>query len=389
MDELFSALDIKLPLSAQDLQKLIDWCEHTISTDLQSEGDLQTRAAFYQGLASLFLNEIQPHMLLDDLTAPVASFEGMSSLQHIVNHGFDVYLKTIHPTPEQINVAHNGISLLAYAVAAGHVHTTEALLSLGADPKEKATGGASYLLRVLMLPIAYDEKMPKNKQAIYRLLSPFYPDLLAEKDSYGDTVLHKMALHGYTQLIEEILSKPETIELAFISNNFVHYPIHTAILNAQPDSLRLLIQVKGAGDIKDAKKRGPLHYAALYGNHEMVDHCLPYCDKNAVDIYSRTPLICASIANNLQSLQALLASGVEVNEVDYEGRSALHYAVESNNLEAVTQLLTQDSIQVNIGDLHSHNPLDLVTEHTPDADKMSQLLIKHGAHLFSSAKPRA
>ena len=379
MDELFRTLDIKLPLSSEDLQTLIHWCEHTISTDRQSTEDLEKRAAFYEHLASLFLEQIQPYINREDLTAPIATFDGMSSLQCIVNNGFDVYLKSLTPTPEQINTAHNGISLLVYAAAAGRLHTTEALLSLRASPTDKPTHRVPLLFTVLMLPIAHDAQMVENKQQLYRLLSPFYPNLLQEKDESGDTVLHNMSVHGYTQLIQEVLSRPDMKELPFISNNFIHYPIHTAILNGQYDCVKLLIQVEGVGDLKDAKGRTPLHYAAQYGDQEMVGFCIPYGDKNAADIQGQTPLIRASIADNDLALTALLASGVDINATDNEHKTALHHAVESNHLRIVSQLLKQEGIHLNVADANAHNPLDLVKMNTPNGNEIRRLLIEHGA----------
>ena len=43
------------PTSAEDLDKLINWCETTVSTDLHFEGSLEERFSSYQDLASGFL----------------------------------------------------------------------------------------------------------------------------------------------------------------------------------------------------------------------------------------------------------------------------------------------------------------------------------------------
>ena len=85
------------------------------------------------------------------------------------------------------------------------------------------------------------------------------------------------------------------------------------------------------------------------------------------------------MTNNIAAMKELISSNAQVNLTDDNHRSALHYAVELNNPDAVKLLLAAPDIEVNIGDYESHNPLDLVREHTPKGDEIRELLIAKGA----------
>ncbi|MFT4059024.1 MAG: ankyrin repeat domain-containing protein [Legionella sp.] len=378
-EELCRELDIKSSSSNQDLEKLIHWCENTISTDIHFQGALQERLDFYKDLATDFLEYIKPNVLVDNLTAPVSLFEEKTSLQVIVDSGLNIYLKALNPSAMQVNSKVNGVTLLLLSAVRGHLHTTETLLSLGANPKEKNNKGAPILFVTLALPIDHDEQMKINKQSIYILLSPYFDNILNERNESGDTILHIMSLNGYDQLIDSLLSEEQTKELAFIANNSIHYPIHAAILNGQHHCVNSLIRVDGVEKLTDAKGRNALHYAALYSDREMVKSCLKFCSKDSFDIHHQNPLILASIANNADVVAELLNCGSEINATDDEHRSALHYAVALNKLSVVKQLLENPNINVNISDSYSQNPLDLVQQNTTEGAQINELLIAHRA----------
>lgn len=365
-------LDSSTP-SNQSLSKLIHWYETTVSTDQHVEGDLSECFTTYKELASDFLEHIQPNILTDNLTAPVPAFKGLSSLQLIVDKGLDVYLKELKPTPEQIN-SKTSYTLLQLAAARGHLHTTERLLSLGAEPQEKTPNGNSILFNALILPTVYNKTMKENKQAIYALLSKYCKT--DERNDSGESILHIMSIYGYETLLQEILTQAKP--LAFIPDNLMHYPVHSAILNGRHDCVQLLLAVDGMGALTDEKGRNALHYAAEYGNEEMVNICLKSIPKDSVDGQNRTPLILATIAHNNVAVAKLIDDAL-VNMTDSDDKSALHYAVESNNVEAVKLLLAVPSVVVNISDYESHTPFDLIKENTPAGDEIKKLLLARGA----------
>ncbi|MCL9685685.1 ankyrin repeat domain-containing protein [Legionella maioricensis] len=362
--------------SDESLSKLIHWCETTVSTDRHFEGELQECFASYKELASDFLENIQPNVLANKLTTPVPAFKDLTPLQFIAYNGLDIYLKKLNPSREQINNEAN-YTLLQLAAVRGNLHMTEDLLSLGANPQGKSPNGNSILFDTLTLPVVYDEKMKQNKQAIYLLLSEHFKTILEERNESGDSILHIMCIFGYKKLVEGMLAQVK--QLAFVPNNLMHFPIHSAVLNGQHDCVKLLLAVDGVGQLTDAEGRNALHYAAQYGDQNMVKICLSSISPNSLSTQDQTPLILAAATNNMAAMQELISSHAQVNITDNNHRSALHYAVELNNPDAVKLLLTAPDIDVNIGDYESHNPLDLVQEHTPKGDEIRELLIAKGA----------
>lgn len=362
--------------TTESLSKLIHWCETTISTDQHFEGDLGERFASYKALAADFLGHIQPNIQAEKLTTPVPAFKDLTPLQFLVDKGFDSYLKTLKPSPEQINTKTN-YTLLQLAAARGNLHMTENLLALGANPQEKTPNGHSILFDALMLPNDYDDKLKQRKQAIFTLLMKHCKTLLDERNESGDTILHIMSTFGYNKLLKEMLAQEK--QLAFTSNNLSHFPIHSAILNGQHDCVKWLLAVDGVEQLTDDEGRNALHYAAQYGDNDMVKTCLNTKTIDSVDTQGQTPLMLAAIAHNSEAVKAFIAAGAQINLTDNESRSALHYAVESNHVEAVRLLLATGSIDVNPSDYESHTPLDLVQEHTPDGEAIRNLLVAHGA----------
>lgn len=367
--------------SMESLSKLIHWCETTISTDQQFEGDLGERFASYKALATDFLGHIQPNIQAEKLTTPVPAFKDLTPLQFLVDKGLDIYLKTLKPSPEQLNSQAN-YTLLQLAAARGNLHMTENLLSLGANPREKTPNGHSILFDALMLPINSDEKMKQKKQAIYSLLSQQDKTALQERNESGDSVLHLMSQFGYDELVKATLTQAK--QLAYTSNNLSHFPIHSAILSGQQECVKLLLAVEGVDELTDDEGRHALHYAAQYGDKDMVKRCLNSKTLDSADRQGQTPLILATIAHNLDAINELLAFGAQINLTDNESRSALHYAVESNDVDGVKRLLTASNIDVNLSDYDSHTPLDLIQEHTPDGESIKNLLTAHGASKTAS-----
>lgn len=335
-------IDLSFP-SQEGLEALKLWYEQTVSSELHIEGTMQTRFKLYQQAATTFLEEIQPYIQTNHLTTPVPEFNGMTSLQYIVVQGFDVYLKNLQPNTEQILTKTHGNTLLHLAAALGHVHVTRALLALGASLNETNANNESALFSALLLPVAYDSQLKKNKEVVFALLSHDLDTLSTVKNQSGDTLLHLMAVHGYDQLIEKTLRGHDS-SLVFISNNSCHYPIHSAILNAQHPCARLLLAVKEGEQLADAKGRNALHYAAKYGDDAMMQICLNSpIDKDSLDKQKQTPLMLAAMANNANAVTQLMDCGADMNKTDDFNKNALHYAIESDAIDCIKLLASNDT----------------------------------------------
>lgn len=89
------------------------------------------------------------------------------------------------------------------------------------------------------------------------------------------------------------------------------------------------------------------------------------------------PLIEAVKDNNLDSIKSLIKDGTDVNAYDQDGATALHWAVEQDNVDAVKTLLDAKGVHVNNITFGAQSALDLAK--TPE---IQELLAAHGGMHF-------
>jgi len=104
-------------------------------------------------------------------------------------------------------------------------------------------------------------------------------------------------------------------------------PLENAILNGDLDQVRM--HLEAGVDLNQTipgDSAYPLHYAA---NSQadiiqlLIDHG---ADVDVRDDKGKTPLHCASVTANLENMRALLENGADVNAVDDEGNTPLQLA---------------------------------------------------------------
>jgi len=177
------------------------------------------------------------------------------------------------------------------------------------------------------------------------------------------------------------------------------------------------------GDIvvgsKDAAGRTALHLAASEGHAQLVSYLLESkADPSAKDAHGNTPfndcvrlkhdnvvklirkhdpniafklpnndmgvLLCqAAFGNNLADLKRLVLNGVDPNESDYDGRTALHLAASEGHME-ILEYLVEIRANIMCRDRFGGTPLEDVVRHNFDlrnADQVQALLRKQGATL--------
>jgi ankyrin repeat protein len=304
--------------TADQLVQLKIWCTQNISQDRIYPGTEGSPKEY-----EYYINLVKHYLKLQTAHSPI---------QYAVQHGFNRFIEGTEAEPQTFNQeTSHGPSPLYIAAQMGHYHTVLALLAKGANPHQLNKQMQLPLGAALMLPIIANPRLKANKIKIAeRLLEETSNDELKHRDISGNTICHLMAVYGFSQLLEKLLQSHS--KLALIHNNNASTPLHAAILNQQSQCVRVLLQVEGASTGLDAKKRMAIHYAALYGNEQIIELCCAQCpDLNALDTDGKTPLILAIEAKNTTAVKLLLLHGADKSHLDTQGMSPLELAQEGGD----------------------------------------------------------
>jgi cytohesin len=120
----------------------------------------------------------------------------------------------------------------------------------------------------------------------------------------------------------------------------------------------------------------PLHYAAMYGRHEIAELLLERgADPNIQDNDGDTPLHLAAANGYSEIVKLLLEHGADPNVQDYGGMTPLHYAA-TGYLEVV-ELLLEHGANPNIQNNNGYTPLHYAVANCRVG--VARVLLDHGA----------
>ena len=307
-EQLSKKLKLYLLEDTMRLNVLKDWCREHISRDINYTGELSY--SLYLQLAEEFLDRFIPYTQAHP-TVITAEMDNLTPVQYAAYRGFDRFLESSkHISEDQLNKGNaSNMTPLHLAGQLGHVYTVDVLLAKGADPTKKNAREEIPLHVALAIPFSCTDQFKANKETIFRKLWQSNPITLAYKDREGNTVIHRMASHGYDQLISDVLDAYTEGALQF--NNYGHYPIHSAILNNQINCAKRLLSIPTVATLADTEKRVAIHYAALYGNQEMMELCYEVTDNlNIGDTAGKTALMLANEAGNHLAEEVLAVHGI-------------------------------------------------------------------------------
>ena len=94
--------------------------------------------------------------------------------------------------------------------------------------------------------------------------------------------------------------------------------------------------------------RTALHYAAMKGNVTIIKMMESefQADLGVLNAFGQTLLHAAAELNQPVSIVYLLSKGFDINSRDNDGESALHYAAEAGNINALGFLLADDNCDI-------------------------------------------
>ncbi|MGX5609197.1 ankyrin repeat domain-containing protein [Bacillus cereus] len=106
-------------------------------------------------------------------------------------------------------------------------------------------------------------------------------------------------------------------------------------------------------------------------------------DVNAKDIDNDTPLItcCRQDSSNHKPVELLLKAGAEVNVVNVDGMSSLHYTVEQDHISIANLLLENNAIITTriVQDIKSENMVELFEKYITKMDEETEIAFRMNA----------
>eukprot|EP00736_Rhodelphis_marinus_P013191 Rmarinus@m.7163 len=153
--------------------------------------------------------------------------------------------------------------------------------------------------------------------------------------------IYSTAAHGDATRLLEYLNSESGLEQAQEPDDVNQaLPLHYAALYGHADCVRLFLE-RGVFPESDAKSRSPLHLAAAKDHARVVrEFAATSQDLNPVDGEGRTPLHYAVLTGAINAVPAILHASQQAAEIhDNDGRTPLRCAVENENALMVSQII--------------------------------------------------
>lgn len=305
-------------VSKEEIDRLATWIKENISSDICFSGEI---SFIYNRLLSYmktYFNEFLPKTFgVDEQLKKVAVSDVISDA---AMKGYNHYIEKLEASALDWNqVDQNGMSPLHWGALKGHSATVDVLLQKNVNLNLITKKRKRPLECSIFIPAKHGSSLIQSKMYIFKKLYPLTQGSNVYQDATGDSVLHKIALHGLIELLDTI--EGDLVTLGKIKNNIDEYPIHTALKNGHEHIAMFLLEHDLSQiELMDMKKRTILHYACIFGGSvQLVQKCCDSMkDLDTRDINNQTPLDLAREAERLDVVEFLIEKGAK-------SASELHY----------------------------------------------------------------
>ncbi|KAM6361415.1 nuclear factor NF-kappa-B p105 subunit isoform 6-T8 [Alca torda] len=191
--------------------------------------------------------------------------------------------------------------------------------------------------------------------------------LTVVQDDNGDNVLHLAIIHLRTELVKNLLEVIPDLnynDIINMRNDLYQTPLHLAVITKQAEVVEDLLKAGADVSLLDRHGNSVLHLAATEGDDKILSLLLkhkkisPMVDLSNGEGLSAIHMVV--MANSMSCLKQLIAAGVNVNAQEQKsGRTALHLAVEHENIPLAGCLLLEGDADVDSTTYDGTTPLHI------------------------------
>merc|ERR1711874_159652 len=186
---------------------------------------------------------------------------------------------------------------------------------------------------------------------------------LGQRDEYGHTPTHWMALNGHASIARFLVQNRGNVD-HHSNNGQGPRPIHWASRNGHVAVVDILLSAGVAVDATDHKGPTPLMMACMFGRSMMAAFLLgKQAAPHLTDINGDSALHWAAYKGFPGLMQMLINSGFNPQKPDNFGSSPLHLACISGNIAAVKLLCAKSTVELEPRDRNRKTPLELAAKH--------------------------
>ncbi|KAM6077008.1 nuclear factor NF-kappa-B p105 subunit isoform 2-T2 [Chlamydotis macqueenii] len=191
--------------------------------------------------------------------------------------------------------------------------------------------------------------------------------LTVVQDENGDNVLHLAIIHLHTELVRNLLEVMPDLnynDIINMRNDLYQTPLHLAVITKQAEVVEDLLKAGADVSLLDRHGNSVLHLAATEGDNKILSLLLKHKKiSQMVDLSNGEGLSAIHMvvmANSMSCLKQLIAAGVNVNAQEQKsGRTALHLAVEQENIPLAGCLLLEGDADVDSTTYDGTTPLHI------------------------------
>ncbi|XP_074084258.1 nuclear factor NF-kappa-B p105 subunit isoform X2 [Macrotis lagotis] len=209
--------------------------------------------------------------------------------------------------------------------------------------------------------------------------------LTAVQDDNGDNVLHLAIIHLHAELVRnllEVISGLVSDDIINMRNDLYQTPLHLAVITKQEDVVEDLLRAGADVSLLDRLGNSVLHLAAKEGDERILSILLKHKKISPLINHPNgeglNAIHLAMLINSMPCLRLMIAAGADVNAQEQtSGRTALHLAVEQENVSLAGCLLLEGDAYVDSITYDGTTPLHIAAGR--GSTKLAALLKAAGA----------